>query len=99
LFYYATDVAFQPGVEKDQRLKKRLEVLVGDALVIASQANFDVFNALTIMDNAQFLKDLKFGPGDGFLNFYLYNWRTAPLAGVDPQGAVPTGKGVGVVML
>jgi len=72
---------------------------VGDALIIAAQAQFDVFNALTLMDNAQFLEDLKFGPGDGFLNFYLYNWRTAPLAGLDPKGNMPMGKGVGVVML
>jgi glycylpeptide N-tetradecanoyltransferase len=99
LFYYATDVAFQQGAENDGRLKKRLAMLVGDALIIASQAQFDVFNALTLMDNSQFLKDLKFGPGDGFLNFYLYNWRTAPMAGIDPKGTVPVGKGVGVVML
>jgi len=101
LFYYATDVAFQKSSENDGRLKKRLEMLVGDALIIASHANFDVFNALTLMDNAQFLKDLKFGPGDGFLNFYLYNWRTAPIAGVDlkAKAVMPTGKGVGVVML
>jgi len=99
LFYYATDVAFQPGAGGDDRLSKRLETLIGDALIIASQAKFDVFNALTLMDNPRFLKDLKFGPGDGFLNFYLYNWRTAPLAGVEPTGDVPPGKGVGVVML
>ena len=41
----------------------------------------------------------QFGQGDGLLNFYLYNWRTAPLAGVSAVGDVPAGKGVGVVML
>lgn len=39
------------------------------------QADFDVFNALDLMENSQFVQDLKFGPGDGLLNFYLYNWQ------------------------
>jgi glycylpeptide N-tetradecanoyltransferase len=59
LFYYATDVAFQPGSESDGRLSRRLETLIGDALIIAEQANFDVFNALTLMDNPRILKELK----------------------------------------
>ncbi|KAI0780696.1 N-myristoyl transferase [Trametes elegans] len=99
LFYYGTETAFEPGAEESGRLKKRLEELVGDALVIADKAEFDVFNALTLMDNVSFLQDLKFGQGDGLLNFYLYNWRTAPLAGVTSVDGVPAGKGVGVVML
>lgn len=41
----------------------------------------------------------KFGAGDGLLNFYLYNWRTSPMAGVAPVGDVEAGRGVGVVML
>lgn len=57
LYYYGTDVAFLDGAEEDGRLKKRLEELVGDALIIASLANFDVFNALTLMDNLIFLQD------------------------------------------
>ena len=36
---------------------------------------FDVFNALDLMENKQFLEKLKFGVGDGFLQYYLYNWR------------------------
>ena len=40
----------------------------------ASAQNFDVFNALDIMDNEEYLKDLKFMPGDGYLHYYLYNW-------------------------
>jgi glycylpeptide N-tetradecanoyltransferase len=99
LFYYATDVAFQEDAEEDGRLKKRLQDLVGDALVIADQNKFDVFNALTLMDNVPILQDLKFGAGDGLLNFYLYNWRTSPLAGVEPVGGASAGKGIGVVML
>ncbi|KAI0929124.1 hypothetical protein AcW1_006153 [Taiwanofungus camphoratus] len=99
LYYYGTDVAFLDGAEEDGRLKKRLEELVGDALIIASLANFDVFNALTLMDNLIFLQDHRFGPGDGMLNYYLYNWRTAPLAGVQSADGVPAGRGIGVVML
>ena len=36
---------------------------------------FDVFNALDLMDNKQFLEKLKFGIGDGNLQYYLYNWK------------------------
>lgn len=37
LFYYATDVAFIDGAEEDGRLRKRLQELVGDALIVADQ--------------------------------------------------------------
>lgn len=101
LFYYASETAFASGSEEDveRDLKKRLTDLIGDALVIANEASFDVFNVLTLMDNVAFLNDLKFGAGDGMLNFYLYNWRTAPLAGVKAIGRREAGRGVGVVML
>ncbi|KZO97861.1 N-myristoyl transferase [Calocera viscosa TUFC12733] len=93
LFYYATDAP-----EPD--LKKRLYELVGDALIIARDAEFDVFNALTLMDNWSFLEDHKFGKGDGLLNFYLYNWRTPLLEGHNPlAGGKGVGRGIGVVML
>lgn len=59
LYYYATDVAFQHGADDDGRLKRRLEDLVGDALVIANEAKFDVFNCLTLMDNPSFLTSLR----------------------------------------
>ena len=39
------------------------------------QNNFDVFNALDLMENTEFLSKLKFGIGDGNLNYYLYNWK------------------------
>ncbi|ESK94543.1 peptide n-myristoyl transferase [Moniliophthora roreri MCA 2997] len=99
LYYYATDTAFKPRAEEEGLLKKRLKDLVGDALIVARNADFDVFNALTMMDNVPILDDLKFGKGDGMLNFYLYNWRTAPLAGVQSVDGVPRGKGVGIVMV
>lgn len=49
--------------------------LMGDALVVAKKSNFDVFNALDLMENTEFLEKLKFGIGDGNLQYYLYNWR------------------------
>ena len=39
------------------------------------QAGFDVFNALDLMKNKSFLDNLKFGIGDGNLQYYLYNWK------------------------
>ena len=51
-----------------------LEKLMSDALVLAEKGGADVFNALDIMDNTEFLKPLKFGVGDGQLNYYIYNW-------------------------
>ncbi|TKY85770.1 hypothetical protein EX895_005310 [Sporisorium graminicola] len=63
------------------RLKARLNTLMNTMLIIARDHNFDVVNCLTVMDNALFLQEQKFGPGDGFLRFYLFNWRTKPVAG------------------
>jgi glycylpeptide N-tetradecanoyltransferase len=40
-----------------------------------AQEHFDVFNALDLMDNKEYLEKLKFGIGDGNLQYYLYNWR------------------------
>ena len=34
-----------------------------------------MFNALDLMENKQFLENLKFGIGDGNLQYYLYNWK------------------------
>lgn len=49
--------------------------LMGDALVLARKEGFDVFNALDLMENSEFLEKLKFGIGDGNLQYYLYNWK------------------------
>jgi Myristoyl-CoA:protein N-myristoyltransferase, C-terminal domain len=43
--------------------------VIGDALVIANEAKFDVLNALTLMDNVSVLQDLK-----------VCSHRTTPLA-------------------
>ena len=52
-----------------------LPQLMQDAMSLAASKGYDVFNALDLMENATFLKDLKFGIGDGTLQYYLYNWR------------------------
>lgn len=49
--------------------------LMEDALILAKANEFDVFNALNLMENETFLRELKFGIGDGNLHYYLYNWR------------------------
>merc|ERR1712039_1053913 len=66
-----------------------LHELMLDALIYAKQRDFDVFNALNVMENEQFLKELKFGIGDGFLQYYLYNWKCPK---IEPSG-------IGLVLL
>lgn len=64
--------------------------------------SFDVFNALTLLDNVLFLNDQKFGAGDGQLHYYLYNYRTAPIRGGMDEKMQPDekfGSGIGMVML
>lgn len=53
--------------------------LMKDMITWAKLNDFDVCNALNIMDNSEFLKDLKFGVGDGFLQYYLFNWKCPKL--------------------
>ncbi|CAK9171893.1 unnamed protein product [Ilex paraguariensis] len=55
--------------------KTPLLQLMNDALIVAKRKDYDVFNALDVMQNECFLKELKFGPGDGKLHYYLYNFR------------------------
>ena len=102
LFYYASETALV-GKEKDNvALKKRLNELMNDALILAKQANFDVFNALTLLDNPLFLQEQKFGPGDGKLHYYLYNYRTSAIpGGFDDKMNLDDKQmgGVGMVML
>ncbi|RHY30379.1 hypothetical protein DYB32_004356 [Aphanomyces invadans] len=49
--------------------------LMQNCLIMAKAANMDVFNALNLMENSEFLDELKFGMGSGELQYYLYNWR------------------------
>jgi glycylpeptide N-tetradecanoyltransferase len=51
-----------------------LEDLMRDALILANNLDYDVFNALDLMENDSFLTPLKFGRGDGLLRYYLYNF-------------------------
>lgn len=51
-----------------------LEDLMRNALILAKQEDMDVFNALEQMKNKDFFDALKFGKGDGMLQYYLYNW-------------------------
>lgn len=98
-FYYAvkTDDEALDKIEnaeerkaaRDDAIKGRLTTLMEDALIMARKNDFDVYNALNLMDNALFTEDLKFGPGDGYLHYYLYNWKCRD---VDSQK-------VGLVML
>ncbi|KNC85039.1 glycylpeptide N-tetradecanoyltransferase 1 [Sphaeroforma arctica JP610] len=69
--------------------KTPLLQLMNDALTLAQGKKFDVFNALDLQENGKVLKELKFGIGDGTLQYYLYNY------------ACPTiqSKEVGLVML
>lgn len=57
-----------------------MEKLMNDALILARAKDFDVFNALDIMENKPNFDPLKFGPGDGHLQYYLYNYRVQPSA-------------------
>lgn len=47
--------------EERKVLKDRLNELMADALIVANKNKFDVFNALTLMDNNLFLADQKVG--------------------------------------
>jgi glycylpeptide N-tetradecanoyltransferase len=97
LFHYATTTPSSSKVE----YQKRLQALMSDVLVLASKLGFDVFNALTLLDNGMFLDELKFGAGDGHLNYYLFNYRAKPVAGgTDARGQLDKdGSGVALVML
>ncbi|KAI9282766.1 acyl-CoA N-acyltransferase [Sporodiniella umbellata] len=82
MFYYGMDTtAHQESKEKEEKyIKKRLNELMSDALVLAKKADFDVVNTLNLMDNAYYVDEQKFGKGDGFLNYYLYNWKCPDVA-------------------
>ncbi|KAK9395695.1 Glycylpeptide N-tetradecanoyltransferase [Crotalus adamanteus] len=51
------------------------------------EKGFDVFNALDLMENKTFLEMLKFGIGDGYLQYYFYNWK-CPSMGPEKVGLV-----------
>lgn len=55
--------------------KTPLKDLMSDLLISAKNIGMDVFNALDLMENVEFLEELKFGIGDGNLQYYIYNWK------------------------
>lgn len=101
LFYYASESGLTTPLDRSA-FKARLNQLVGDALIVAKRAKFDVFNALSLMDNALFLEQQKFGPGDGMSHYYLFNYRAGPVSGgIDEENHLDEQKlsGVGFVNL
>ncbi|SNW61963.1 Myristoyl-CoA protein:N-myristoyltransferase [Orpheovirus IHUMI-LCC2] len=66
-----------------------LKSLIQDALIIAKNKGYDIFNALDMMDNELFLRDLKFEPGSGNLHYYLFNYKSSKIESKD----------VGLIML
>lgn len=65
----AGDLLKQP----DKFIIRTVDTNVTNSTVL--QNGYDVFNALDLMENSEFLEKLKFGIGDGNLQYYLYNWR------------------------
>lgn len=55
--------------------KTDYQQLMTDALICAKKESYDVFNALDNQNHLDFLQPLKFGEGDGSLNYYFYNYR------------------------
>jgi len=56
--------------------------LIRDLLILARNRGTDVLNCLDLMDNKDFLEPLKFGMGDGHLQYYVYNWKCP---GIEPN--------------
>lgn len=50
------------------------------ALIKAKELNYDVFNCLNIMEFSKTFEKLNFTSGDGFLQYYLYNWKLEDVA-------------------
>lgn len=53
-----------------------LKELLRNTLILAKNQNFDVFNALNIMENESTFANLLFAKGDGSLKYYLYNYSS-----------------------
>jgi glycylpeptide N-tetradecanoyltransferase len=101
LFYYGTEQALEKPDDR-AAYKARLNELIHDALIVAKQYKFDVFNALSLMDNGLFLEQQKFGGGDGQLHYYLFNYLANPIAGgVDAKNRLDEDglSGIGMIML
>ena len=94
LYYYATDTAFVENAEELGLLKRRLTELIGNAIVLADQAKFDVFydgqsTVLARIEGDVSMPEL----------FFFVLSIAKPLAGINPTEDRVAGRGVGVVML
>ena len=69
--------------------KTPLLQLMSDALVVAKNKDFDVFNVLDIMLNRTFFRELKFTHGDVKLHYYLYNYRLKHVLRPSELGLAP----------
>lgn len=106
-YYYATETAFDTTTasaeEKRKKLAARLKLLHQNALILAHNLDFDVFNAVSALDNPLFLEDLKFGVGTGALHYYLFNYKAFPIhGGFDSKTGLSLpkeGGGIGVLLL
>lgn len=56
--------------------------LIKNALILARNNGFDVYNSLNIMENSTIFTELLFGQGDGSLKYYFYNYQCP---GVEPH--------------
>ncbi|MEW5306326.1 MAG: hypothetical protein WDW36_008796 [Sanguina aurantia] len=65
-----------------------LKQLMGDAMILARGKGYDVFNALDLLQNMDFIKELKFGMGDGLLHYYLFNYRVAEMLAPQDVGLI-----------
>ena len=61
----------------------RLQQLFKDALTLARDKQFDVFNMTEVLQHGVVKEELLFKPGDGRLAHYLYNWRIKAVASND----------------
>lgn len=107
-YYYATSAGLDSNANPDtsdtKALASRLKLLFQNALILAKQLHFDVFNAVSNFDNPLFLSDLKFGVGTGTLNYYLFNYKAFPIRSgfAEKKGGLESelnGGGVGVMLL
>ena len=57
--------------------------LMRDALVLARRNGADVFNALNVQGNGPIFEPLRFGVGDGNLQYYVYNWKAPEIDPLD----------------
>ncbi|EZG69603.1 glycylpeptide N-tetradecanoyltransferase [Gregarina niphandrodes] len=61
--------------------------LLEQSIIAANILKYDVFNALDLNHNFECFQELQFGPGDGSLKYYLYNYK-CPLINPNENGVI-----------